>query len=183
MLRKAHQDLDQGKGERGRGGAWENGEIWGGAGQILVRFPNPLRIQWQLGNLTSQILNFIMASNDYWEAKPIPSSWPNQFHFILTPSLPPCPVTSCWHSSWGSSGWFRYFRIWWYFKWSFVIKHERQSQEEVGASFLNHFRSKQWQQCSVWSSWRAKTHTFSPSKRCNSFLLPIITMILKKTWF
>ena len=56
----------QGKGERGRGGAWENGEIWGGAGQIL---------------------NFIMASNDYWEAKPIRSSWTNQFHFILTPSF------------------------------------------------------------------------------------------------
>ena len=155
--------LDQGKGERGRGGAWENGEIWGGAGQIL---------------------NFIMASNDYWEAKPIRSSWTNQFHFILTPSLPPCPVTSCWHSSWGSSGWFRYFRIWWYFKWSSVTKTWKiKSRSGPGASFLNHFRSKQWQQCSVWSSWRAKTHTFSPSKRCNSFLLPIITMILKKTWF
>ena len=102
--------------------------------------------------------------NPFGQAEPI-----NSTSFWPLPSLP-CPVTSCWHSSWGSSGWFRYFRIWWYFKWSSVTKTWKiKSRSGPGASFLNHFRSKQWQQCSVWSSWRAKTHTFSPSKHCNSF--------------
>ena len=141
-------------------------DIHGSWGTWLVRYST---LSWQV-MITGR-------PNPFRQADPINSTsfWPLPYHHVLSPAAGTVPEDRA-----DDSGILEFDDI---LSDRSSSKPERQSQEEVGASFLNHFRSKQWQQCSVWSSWRAKTHTFSPSKRCNSFLSPIITMILKKTWF